>query len=243
MSELFNIYCDESCHLENDEHRTMLLGAIHCKNDKVKEAFARLKEIKKKHNLKEDFEVKWTKVSESKINFYLEWLDYFLDDDDLNFRAIIIKDKNELNHSAYDQTHDDWYFKMYFDLLKVIIAPESKYKIYLDIKDTRSADKARQLREVLCRENYDFKREIISELSFVRSEQVQLIQLADLLIGAVGYHNRRELYPDNQSKFTNMGKIKFIERIKERTGYSLSKTTLLKEQKFNLFFWQPEIRD
>ena len=32
MSETYNIYCDESCHLENDDKPVMLLGAIWCLN-------------------------------------------------------------------------------------------------------------------------------------------------------------------------------------------------------------------
>ncbi|NHQ60865.1 DUF3800 domain-containing protein [Chlorobium sp. BLA1] len=33
MSEIFNIYCDESCHLENDRHKAMVLGAVWCPLD------------------------------------------------------------------------------------------------------------------------------------------------------------------------------------------------------------------
>ncbi len=31
--EIFNIYCDESCHLENDASNVMILGAISCVAD------------------------------------------------------------------------------------------------------------------------------------------------------------------------------------------------------------------
>ena len=30
MSELIHVYCDESCHLENDQMRAMVLGAVWC---------------------------------------------------------------------------------------------------------------------------------------------------------------------------------------------------------------------
>ena len=29
MNKTYNIYCDESCHLENDGKRFMVLGAVH----------------------------------------------------------------------------------------------------------------------------------------------------------------------------------------------------------------------
>jgi hypothetical protein len=44
-----------------------------------------------------------------------------------------VPDKSKLAHEAFDQTHDDWYFKMYFDLLKVILERKSSYRIFLDI--------------------------------------------------------------------------------------------------------------
>jgi len=30
MTNIYNIYCDESCHLENDGEKVMVLGAIWC---------------------------------------------------------------------------------------------------------------------------------------------------------------------------------------------------------------------
>ena len=63
MSELFNIYCDESCHLENDGQKSMVLGAIYCPKDKAREIAVRLREIKKEFGLSRWMEVKWTSVS------------------------------------------------------------------------------------------------------------------------------------------------------------------------------------
>jgi len=37
MSEVFNIYCDESCHLQHDGQKAMVLGAIWCPLDKARE--------------------------------------------------------------------------------------------------------------------------------------------------------------------------------------------------------------
>ena len=52
----------------------------------------------------------------------------------------------------------------------------------------------------------------------------------DLLIGAISYINR--------DLNTSLSKLKIIERIKERTGYTLRHSTLLKEEKFNLLRWE-----
>jgi hypothetical protein len=36
MSQVFNIYCDESCHLEHDQQKAMVLGAVWCPLEKIK---------------------------------------------------------------------------------------------------------------------------------------------------------------------------------------------------------------
>ena len=190
MSLPFNIYCDESCHLENDHHGVMVLGAVWCPADEARNAFVRLREIKTEHGLAPDFELKWTKVSPAKVAYYRDVLDYFFDNGALNFRAVVVPDKGLLRHSAFGQTHDDWYYKMYFDMLKVIFRPDARYRIYLDIKDTRGARKAVKLHEVLCNDRYDFSRQVIERLQLVHSHEIEQLQLADLLIGAVAYLNR-----------------------------------------------------
>ena len=226
----FNIYCDESCHLENDHQKVMVLGAVTCPREKTREIAARIRELKVQHGLPPGFEVKWSKVSQAKADFYLALLDYFFDDGDLSFRALVVPDKSLLNHSGFGQDHDDFYYKMYFDMLKVLLDPSCRYDIYLDIKDTRSNDKTQHLREVLSHNAYDFQRQIVRRIQLVRSEHVQQIQLADLLIGAVSYLHR--------GLTSNGAKVALVERMRKRSRYSLRQSTLLRERKVNLFVWR-----
>ena len=105
MKQTYNVYCDESCHLENDRHKAMVIGAVSCPLEKTRKISDRIREIKTHHNLKKTFEVKWTKVSPAKVSFYKELIDYFFDNNDLQFRALIIPDKTkpELWSKAYFQ--------------------------------------------------------------------------------------------------------------------------------------------
>jgi hypothetical protein len=235
MSQIYNIYCDESCHLENDHLQVMVLGAIWCPLEKVKEIALQLRRIKAFHGMKPDFEVKWTKVSPAKRRFYKDLIECFFSEDNLHFRALIVPDKTKLRHEDFGQSHDDWYFKMYFDMLKVIFEPNAHYRIYLDIKDTRSAAKIAKLHDVLCNSMYDFSCQIIERVQTVRSHEVEIMQLVDLLIGAVAYVNR------NLS--TSETKLELINLIRERSHYSLTRTTLLREDKFNLFRWHASERE
>lgn len=231
MSQIINIYCDESCHLENDGNKVMVLGAVWCPFEKKDEIFRRIREIKKEHNVSQFFEAKWIKVSEGKVDFYNALINYFFDNQDLHFRTLIVPDKSILKHEEFKQDHDTFYYKMYFNMLKVIIDPHCKNRIFIDIKDTRSADKMKKLHDVLCNDRYDFNRDMIEIVQTVRSHEVEIMQLTDLLIGAVAYINR--------GLKGNKGKLDVIENIKRKSKYSLKLSTYLKESKFNIFVWHP----
>lgn len=211
----------------------MVLGAVWCPSERMRELSVGLRRIKVDYGMAPGFEVKWTKVSAAKVDFYLAWLARFFSEPDLHFRALIVPDKSRLDHSAFPgQDHNAWYYKMYFDMLKVIFAPQARYRIYLDIKDTRGGAKVRQLHEVLCNNHYDFRRNIIERVQQVRSHEIELLQLADLLIGAVSYTNR-ELSG-------NEGKKRIVAEFQKASGYSLTRTTLLQEDKVNLFRWRAQ---
>lgn len=241
MKELINIYCDESCHLKNDGEPIMALGAVYCPAAKKDDIFIRIAEIKKKYNLipkkihnpkdnRAMYEIKWNKVSKSKIAFYKELIDFFFDDDDICFRVLVVPDKLELEYEKYGHTHDTFYYKMYFSMLKVILNPDYAHNIYIDIKDTKSKEKVHKLEEVLRNDKYDYSKEIIKKVQQVRSHEVELIQLADLLTGAVSYINR--------GLETSEAKNELVELIRHRSRYSLVKSTLVKEKKFNIFIWE-----
>lgn len=229
MPQIFNVYCDESCHLENDGQNAMVLGAVWCPEDKRAEIAERIREIKRKHRLGAGFEIKWTKVSFSKVQFYQDVLDYFFDDDDLHFRGLIVPDKDQLDHLRFKQTHDDWYYKMYFTMLKTIFDPEASYRIYIDIKDTLGNWKVNKLHEVLCNNAMDFSRRMVSRIQRVHSHEIEQLQLADLLIGALSYRHR--------GLSSNKAKQQLIRRIQTRSGYELTRTTLSREDKLNLLVW------
>lgn len=230
---VFNIYCDESSHLENDHHSVMVLGAVWCPLERSREFAVRIREIKRNHGVKPDFEVKWTKVSPAQKQFYLDLVDYFFGEEDLHFRALVVLDKSELRHDDFPgQDHDTWYYKMFYCLLNVLLKSQNGYRIYLDMKDTRSAAKVRKLHEVLANNHGDFSRKKVQRIQIVRSEEVEMLQLADLLIGAISYANRGLSHSE--------GKQTLVESIEQRSGYGLKQGTPPWERKFNMFFWEPQ---
>ena len=230
---LYNVYCDESCHLEHDGINVMVLGAVWCPQSKLKEINQRIRQIKERNNIPQSMELKWTKISPAKVELYMDLVNYFFDDDDLHFRAVIIPDKGKLDHKRFHQTHDTWYYKMYFDMLKVIFSPKDRYEVYIDIKDSHSYQRAQKLREVCCNSMLDFSERIIRRLQPIRSNEVEIMQLVDVLIGAVGYENR--IFPLGFPKSQAMMQI--VDLVKKRSGYSQTKKTLIREEKINLLAW------
>lgn len=228
--KVYNVYCDESCHLEHDRKQVMLLGCVWCPKSAVRKISMDLRKIKAKHNALE--ELKWTKVSKFKKAFYIDIINYFFETPELHFRCLIVKDKSKLNHDHFSKgSHDNFYYKMYFSMLTKILSPQNKYYIYLDIKDTRSKFKIQKLREVLCNNVYDFTKHMIASIQHIRSYESELLQLSDFLIGAVGYENR--------NLKENPAKVSVVELIKEKFKQSLCESTSLYEKKFNLFIFTP----
>lgn len=218
MSKTFNIYCDESCHIENDHKRFMFLGSVSAAYNQVRFHTDQINELKKKHNFYA--EIKWSKVSRSKLRFYLDLVDYFFSTD-LHFRTVGVE-KSRINTEAFNKTYDDFYYTMYYYLLNHNLNSLYSYNVYLDIKDTLSAYKVNRLKDIL-----NAKFGVFRNVQNIHSKESILMQVADFLMGAISYLN-------NNEKHENQAKMQIIEKIKNHSGASLTNTTY--SHKLNLFF-------
>lgn len=222
------IYCDESCHLEHDHAKCMTLGAISCDKKDVRKFSEELRNIKKKYGLSRTFELKWTKVGNKQLDYYKSVVD-FVFNRAICFRAIVAN-KAQLRHEDFSQTHDEWYYKMYYLLLRELIDVRNEYRIFLDIKDTHGGTKVRKLHDVLNHSLYEFCDETIQGVQQILSYESELLQVADLLIGCVGYIQR--------GLKTSEAKIALAEYIQDKAGSTLRRTSPHSEEKFNIFVWQ-----
>lgn len=234
---IYSIYCDESCHLEHDHIPVMLLGAVWCPRESRRSISEEIRQLKAKHNAKG--ELKWTKVSGSKLAFYQELVEYFFTRDQLNFRCLLVAEKERLDHSYFNQgSHDSFYYKMYYQLLlNIVCRPESQFNIFLDIKDTRGSRKIRELHRILHAKLTDREQSTISHVQLVRSHESELVQLADFLIGTIAYCNRTDVPK------TSFAKNSVIQKVRERVGIDLKNSTPPWEEKFNLFIFHPRRSD
>ena len=219
----YNIYCDESTHLVHDGHPFMLLGYTSVAYPQIRIAKNEIKAIKAKYNYTE--ELKWTNVHDATYKVYAELIDWFFMND-LEFRAVVV-DKSQIDESRAEYTFNDFYFRMYFQLLHTKVDFQNTYNIYMDIKDTCSSEKLEVLKRIM---SYNSS---INNLQFIRSHESVFIQLADVIIGAINYNLRIERN-DVMGRVT--AKRRLTDKIKKHSNISLNSTTPLSRKKFNLFF-------
>lgn len=229
----YNLYCDESCHLPNDGSKIMVLGGIWCPKGKVRKINEHIRKIKTEYGVQA--EIKWVKLSSSKKELYNELINYFFDNDDLHFRVLIVDNKDQLDNQSFHQTHDEWYYKMYFNMIKTVIDPKAFYSIYLDIKDTKSKTKIQKLNEVLSNSRYTISNQTIQKIQVIRSDEVEIMQIVDVLIGAIAYKLRG--YEKSAAK------KEMIQLIEQKSNYQMEGNTLYREDKFNIFHLQLQEAD
>src|SRR6056297_3635104 len=113
MSKTFNLYCDESTHLQHDGKPFMVIAYIKCAYPQIKQHKDYIKLLKSKHKF--HGEMKWSKISKSNSEFYADVIDYFFATD-LSFRAIVV-DKSQIDETREGFTYNDFYFRMYYQLV------------------------------------------------------------------------------------------------------------------------------
>ena len=107
-----------------------------------------------------------------------------------------------------------------------------KYNIYLDIKDTLGKKKIQKLKKILLLKEY--KKGWVNKIQEVRSHEVAIMQITDLIIGAISYANR---YPKGGK---SVSKNTIVSLIKSLSGESLIDSTYTNKKKFNVFKWKGE---
>ena len=225
----YNVYCDESCYLKSNESKYMLIGAVYCPKAKVKMINEYIKHLKENYNFSNTMELKWNKIDWKTEKLYLDIINYFFNQDYLKFRAIII-DKTTLNHKKYNQTENDFYHKAYYEMLKYIIIPGNTYNIYPDIKDTHSYYYHQIMLSFLRVKLSDNNSKTIKKVQPIRSYESSILQINDVLLGALSYYYRNIQ--------TNKSKIRIVNEIKNLYNGSLNQTSSYNNSKFNIFIWK-----
>ena len=228
---MYNIYCDESCHLEHDNNDIFVVGGMKCPKAEAKRINSDILFLKERFGYNKKSEIKWTKISNGNLDFYLSLVELFFENMSLSFRGYIGRGKTELDNSGHSQSYDDWYYKMYYRMLEFVLEKNTNddFNIYLDIKDTLGSKKIATIQTYL---NSHYKRNIVNHIQLVHSDEIAILQLTDIFIGALSYKHRGL----NGSE----AKLTIIKKIEELSGQDLLLKSSYKCTKANWFVWTPD---
>ncbi len=235
----YKLFIDESCHLQNDFSKSiMCIGYTKVLSENYIKHKELIHKIKLKH--KTPTELKWEKVSKSRLGLYDELIEYFFQSD-IEFRCVLVKYKENLDHEQFNHgSHDNFYYKLiYFLLVNTYFNPSNgnEYKVYLDIKDSRGKEKVDKIEQIF--KNLYKGYSPFIQFQHIRSEETALIQLTDFLIGAVTYKAR---LLNNEIKHPSETKLTIIKKIEELSGYNLEESSEPWDTKFNIFDHQSKKR-
>lgn len=229
--KIYNIYCDESrqdllaCQQSiNNNNRYCCIGGLMIPLEARNRVKNEIQELQKKYNTYG--ELKWGTVSQNKLNFYLHLIDYFFEESELAFRTIVI-DAEKIDNAIYNDSDQELgYYKFYYQMLVHWLDPNVTYRIYTDQKTNRDKQRLKELKTILNR-SYHCKLPIES-IQAIDSCQSLILQMENILMGAVGY----------KYNWNNMGlsssKNLLVQKIETHLKHEICHTNK-SEVKFNVF--------
>jgi uncharacterized protein DUF3800 len=175
------VYCDESRHEGPQSHRYMAIGGLWLRSDRKLDLTKRFSSLCRSLGL--NSEVKWSKASHKKLAEYKTLVDFFVHEDALRFRVIVV-DQARVDAGRFHRGDRELgFYKFYYQMLVKWIEQGQEYLILLDFKQNQGANRYKDLRRVL--ERRFRAKATISDLTVINSSQSPLAQLCDLLTGSV----------------------------------------------------------
>ncbi len=184
-----DVYCDEcrqdllvNKNVINENNKYTVLGGIWIPKKYRNEFKNKVKKLCSKHLV--FGEIKWKRVSNSKLAFYKELIDLFFNYKNINFRAIVI-DASVFNIGEYHNGSSELgFYKCYYQLLRNWINKNNKYNIFLDYRKDKSKTRAYDLKKCI---NSSLKNSSVENIQFINSKESLLLQLEDVIMGCISY--------------------------------------------------------
>lgn len=194
----YHIFCDES---RQSAERFMVLGGIVIPDINVFTVNETMKQFRVQTKM--HAELKWAKVSNQKLEEYKTFVDYFFALNNANrahFHCIVF-DNHQINHAKYSGgDKEKGFYKFYYQLLLNCFAKHYKGQRFIVHLDERTSsyplgDLKRILNNGVGKKFQDYTSPFVS-IEPQNSKLSEVMQLNDLILGAVGYHkNALHLIP------------------------------------------------
>lgn len=227
---LFDIYCDESRQdllVEKssiaENNRYVCIGGIMLPNKNRENLKIKIKELKQQYEVYG--ELKWGNVSSNKIEFYLELIDLFFNDESMDFRTVVI-DATEVDNETFNRNdHELGYYKFYYQLLYHWIDPSKYYYVFTDYKTNKDNTRLNSLKKIL---NNACHLPCVKIVQPINSKESLLLQLQNVLMGAVGYKFNYGTTGES------LAKQDLVKRIEWHLGHEIFPTSK-NYKRFNIF--------
>ena len=223
----FEVYCDESrpdlFASKKPQSIYMVIGSIWLCADDRDEFKQKIHSLRDKHRVGGEF--KWQKASPSRIAFYKELIDWFVDNGyRLRFRGIAVEHTkvNLLKYHASDQ--ELGFYKFYYQMLHHWIMDFNEYAIFCDSKKNRDYRRLDTLKRCLDNSNLS---SFVCNVQAIQSSESVLIQLSDVLTGIAASRLNNTLRHGSS-------KTKLVEYAEGRLDRQIQHT-YRNENKFNVF--------
>ena len=224
----FEVYCDESypdlLNSSKPQANHMLIGSIWLPSEKRAEFKRQIHLLRDLHKMGRG-EVKWTKISKSRLPFYRALLDWFFEQgNDLRFRAIVV-DIDQIDMVKFhDGDCELGFYKFYYQMIHHWLLDYNQYNIYCDYKSMSIKSRLDTLKKCLNNAN---RMAYVDTIQAVRSQESVLLQLNDILLGMVSAKFNRDFNPTS-------AKGSLIEYFEEIMQHPIAPSSR-DERKFNVF--------
>lgn len=212
---MINIYADESCHTA---HRYLVLGGIAVDESDRELAILKFKDVRYKHNTWG--EVKWEKISKAKLPFYLDYAKIFFElnsVDILHFHALCVDTQQFIKGQDAEIGFNKLIYQLLLHKFGRKYGKDNRLHVYLDKRTTsQPPDFMRPILNAGIRKKYGLTDNPFRRITFIESNRSELIQMNDLLIGAIGSRkNEHHLKQDASKHKIAMGE--YISRRSKET--------------------------
>ncbi|MCP4697228.1 MAG: DUF3800 domain-containing protein [Gammaproteobacteria bacterium] len=223
----FEVYCDESFpDLFTSKKRCsgyLLIGSLWLPADLRSEVKEKIQMFRRQNATWG--EIKWTKISPSRIEFYCSLIDLFESyGQDMRFRCIAI-DNQHFDIGLRQGDAELGFYKYYYQLLHHWILDCNEYAIFCDTKTNRDPKRFQVLQKCLNNTNLLSR---VNNVQALPSSQLALMQLCDILLGAASSRL-------NQRLTSGSAKETLVKRLESRLEIDELAPTQKYEQKFNIF--------
>lgn len=224
----FEVYCDEALPdlftSQKPRAKYLMIGSLWLPKTLRNEVKEKIRATREKHETWG--EIKWTKISPRRLDFYHDLINLFFSfGDNLRFRCIAV-DHTKVNMALHNGDGELGFYKFYYQVLKHWIYDFNAYSFFCDTKTTRDPKRLLILKKYLSDSN---RAALVTNVQSLPSREVELIQLCDLLLGAASSRMNKTLREGS-------AKRQIVEAIEEKLGGGRLRPTWQRERtKFNIF--------